>query len=82
METHLTRNHHHLFRRARLKQCLIGFLKDSNLTVDFNGKIDSVYNNLNTKFKILSTHVKKLEMHIVQTREVVKRQQALVKGGG
>ena len=28
-----------------------------NLTVDFNGKIDSVYNNLDTKFETLNTHV-------------------------
>ena len=38
-----------------------------SMTVDFNGKIDSVYNNLNTKFDVLSTHVKKLEMKVVQT---------------
>ena len=38
-----------------------------SMTVDFNGKIDSVYNNLNIKFETLSTHVKKLEMQIVQT---------------
>ena len=36
-----------------------------NLTVDFNGKIDSLY-NLNTKFETLSTHVKKMEMQVVQ----------------
>ena len=38
-----------------------------NLTVDFNGKIDSVYNNLTTKFETLSSHAKKLEMQVVQT---------------
>ena len=38
-----------------------------NLTVDFNEKIDSLYKNLNTKFETLSTHVKKLEMQVVQT---------------
>ena len=38
-----------------------------NLTLDFNGKIYSVYNNLNTKFETLSTHVNKLEMQVVQT---------------
>ena len=27
------------------------------MTVDFNGKIDSVYTNLNTRFETLSTHV-------------------------
>ena len=29
METILTRSYHHRLKRARLKQCLIGFLKDS-----------------------------------------------------
>ena len=43
------------------------------MTVDFNGEIDSVYTNLNTKFETLSTHVKKLEMKVVQTGEAVKR---------
>lgn len=36
-------------------------------TVDFNGKIDYVYNNLNTKFETLNIHAKKLEMHVVHT---------------
>ena len=42
------------------------------MTVDFNGKIDFVDTNLNTKFETLSTHVKKLEMQVVQTGEAVK----------
>ena len=46
------------------------------MTGDFNGKVDSVYNNLNTKFETLHTHVKKLEMQVVQTGEAVKRQRA------
>ena len=53
-----------------------------SMTVDFNGKIDSVYNNLNKKFETLSTHVKKLEMQVVQTGEVVKRQEALTRRVG
>lgn len=32
-----------------------------NLTMDYKGKIDDVYTNLNEKFEALSTHVKKLE---------------------
>ena len=35
------------------------------MTLDFNGKIDFVYTNLNTKFETLSTHMKKLEMQVV-----------------
>ena len=49
------------------------------MTVDFNGKIDSVYTNLNTKFETLSTHVKKLKMQVVQTGDAVKRQEALTR---
>ncbi|KAF2554759.1 hypothetical protein F2Q68_00014632 [Brassica cretica] len=52
------------------------------MTVDFNGKIDSVYTNLNTKFETLSTHVKKLEMQVVQTGDAVKRQEASTRGVG
>ena len=37
------------------------------LRVDFNGKINVVYTNLNTKFEPLSTHLKKLETQMVQT---------------
>ena len=48
--------------KAMLDQVLEGQQK---LTVDFNGKIDSVNNNLNTKFETLNTHVKKLEMKVV-----------------
>lgn len=43
------------------------------LRVDFNGKINVVYTNLNTKFEPLSTHLKKLETQMVQTGEAVKR---------
>ena len=50
------------------------------MRVDFNGKIDYVYTNLNTKFETLSTQVKKLEMQVLQTGEAVKRQGALTKG--
>ena len=50
------------------------------MTVDYNGKIDSVHPNLNTKFETLSTHVKKIEMQVVQTGEAVKRQEALTRG--
>ena len=52
------------------------------MTVDFNGKIDFVYTNMNTKFETLSTHVKKLEMQVVQIGEADKRQEALTRGVG
>ena len=46
-----------------------------NLTVDFNGKIDSVYTNLNSKIDTLGTQVRKLEMQIVQIGEASKRRE-------
>ncbi|KAF2604994.1 hypothetical protein F2Q70_00025774 [Brassica cretica] len=50
--------------------------------MDFNGKIDDVYTNMNTKFESFSTHVNKLEMQVIQTGEDVKRQEASIKGEG
>ncbi|KAF3594857.1 hypothetical protein DY000_02021618 [Brassica cretica] len=38
------------------------------------------HRRLNTKFETLSTHVKKLEMQVVQTGDVVKRQEASTRG--
>ncbi|KAF3545561.1 hypothetical protein DY000_02007762 [Brassica cretica] len=42
--------------------------------------IDVVYNELNTKFETLNTHVKKLETQVVQKGEVVKKQETFNKG--
>ena len=56
------------------------FEGQQNLTVDFNGKVDSVYNNMNIKFETLNTHLKKLEMQVVQTGKAVKKQEALARG--
>ena len=52
------------------------------MTVDFNGKIDYLYTNLNTKFETLSTHVKNLEMQVVQTGDAIRRQEASIRGVG
>ena len=52
------------------------------MIVDFHGKIDYVYTNLHPKFETLSTHVKKLEMQVVQTGDAVKRQEASTRGVG
>ena len=50
--------------------------------MDFNGKIDSAYNSLNTRIQTLGTQVRKLEMQAVQTRDTVKRQEALAREVG
>ena len=52
------------------------------LTVDFNGKIDSAYNSLNTRIETLGTQMRKLEMQVVQTGDTVKRQEALAREVG
>ncbi|XP_024006610.1 uncharacterized protein LOC112083112 [Eutrema salsugineum] len=39
------------------------------ITVDFNGKIDALYLNLNGKFEALNIHVKKLDIQVAQTAE-------------
>ena len=52
------------------------------LMVNFNGKIDAVYTELNSKFESLNNHVRKLEIHVVKTGETVKRHDALIKGNG
>ena len=44
------------------------------MIVDINGKIDSVYTNLNTNFETLSSHVKKMEIQVVQTGDAIRRQ--------
>ena len=37
------------------------------MMVNFNGKIDAVFTELNSKFESLNNHVRKLEKHVVQT---------------
>ncbi|KAL1188094.1 hypothetical protein V5N11_003129 [Cardamine amara subsp. amara] len=50
--------------KAMLEQILEGQQK---ITVDFNGKIDALYTDLNSKVEALSTHVKKLDIQVAQT---------------
>ncbi|KAF8114095.1 hypothetical protein N665_0042s0017 [Sinapis alba] len=49
------------------------------MTVDFNGKIDGLHLNLNTKFENLNTHVKKLENQVMQASETIRRHESLIK---
>ncbi|XP_024009361.1 uncharacterized protein LOC112084457 [Eutrema salsugineum] len=50
------------------------------MTVDFNGKIDALYLDLNGKIEVLNTHVKKLDTQVAQTTESVKRQEGFFPG--
>lgn len=45
------------------------------MTVKFNGKIDSMYNDLNGKFEDLDTHVKKSDTQVAQNDGFVKREE-------
>ena len=55
-------------QESKIKEMLDRVLEThQRMTVDFNGKTDFIYTYLNTKFETLSTHVKKLEMQVVQT---------------
>src|SRR5690606_39768801 len=53
---------------AMLYQVLEGQQK---LTVDFNGKFDSIYKDLDTKMETLGTQVRKLETQVVQNEEAI-----------
>ncbi|KAL1219712.1 hypothetical protein V5N11_032359 [Cardamine amara subsp. amara] len=57
--------------KSMLEQILEGQQK---ITVDFNGKINNLYTDLNEKFKALSTHAKKLDVQVAQTVGSIKRQ--------
>ena len=50
--------------------------------VNFNGKIDVFYSELNSKFESLNTHVRKLETQVVQTANTIKRHEAFMKDKG
>ncbi|XP_024005011.1 uncharacterized protein LOC112082144 [Eutrema salsugineum] len=63
--------------KSMLEQILEGQQK---MTVDFNGKIDALYMDLNGKIEVLNTHVKKLDTQVAQTAESVKRQEGFLPG--
>ncbi|XP_024016195.1 uncharacterized protein LOC112089678 [Eutrema salsugineum] len=63
--------------KSMLEQILEGQQK---MTVDFNGKIDALYLDLNGKIEVLNTHVKKLDTQVAQTAEFVKRQEGFLPG--
>ncbi|XP_024010435.1 uncharacterized protein LOC112085454 [Eutrema salsugineum] len=63
--------------KSMLEQILEGQQK---LTVDFNGKMDALYLDLNGKIKALNTHVKQLDTQVAQTARSVKRQEGFLHG--
>ncbi|KAL1212234.1 hypothetical protein V5N11_030303 [Cardamine amara subsp. amara] len=62
---------------SMLEQLLEGQQK---ITVDFNGKLDSLYTDLNGKIEQLNIHVKKLDTQVAQTAGAVKRQDGFLPG--
>ncbi|KAG7568089.1 Retrotransposon gag domain [Arabidopsis thaliana x Arabidopsis arenosa] len=60
-----------------LEQILEGQTK---LTVEFNGKFDAIYSDLNGKIDTLNTHMKKLDVQVAQTAAAVKRQDGVLPG--
>ncbi|XP_024011322.1 uncharacterized protein LOC112086585 [Eutrema salsugineum] len=63
--------------KSMLEQILEGQQK---LTVDFNGKMDALYLDLNAKIEALNTHVKQLDTQVAQTTGSVKRQEGFLPG--
>ncbi|KAG7548017.1 hypothetical protein ISN44_As12g032250 [Arabidopsis suecica] len=60
-----------------LEQILEGHTK---LTVEFNGKFDAIYSDLNGKIDTLNTHMKKLDVQVAQTATAVRRQDGVLPG--
>jgi len=52
----------------------------TKLVVEFNGKFDAVYIDLNGKIDNLSSHLKKLDVHVAQTTQSIKRQEGFLPG--
>jgi len=52
----------------------------TKLVMEFNGKFDAVYIDLNGKIDNLSSHLKKLDVHVAQTAQSIKGQEGFVPG--
>jgi len=58
-----------------LEQILKG---QSKLVVEFNGKFDAIYTDLNRKIDNLSSHMKTLDVQVAQTVQFIKRQEGFL----
>jgi len=66
---------------TRVESMLEQILKSqTKLVVEFNGKFDDVYIDLNGKIDNLSSHLKKLDVHVAQTAQSIKRQEGFLPG--
>ena len=76
-------NQPHQTKESKTKSMLDQVLEgQQKLMVNFDGKIDVVYSELNSKFESLNTHVRKLETQVVKTAHTIKRQETFMKGKG
>ncbi|XP_024016225.1 uncharacterized protein LOC112089706 [Eutrema salsugineum] len=62
-----------------MQQLLVNQQKSS---MEMNAKMDTMYNDLNGKYKAVWTHVKKLDVQVAQTAEAVKRSPGTLPGKG
>ena len=62
---------------SMLEQILESQIK---IVVEFNGKFDAVYTDLNGKIDNLSSHLKKLDVQVAQTAQSIQRQEGFLPG--
>ncbi|KAG7572428.1 Retrotransposon gag domain [Arabidopsis suecica] len=69
------------FNNSKMETMLEQILEgQTKLTVEFNGKFDAIYSDLNGKIDTLNTHMKKLDVQVAQTAAAVKRQDGVLPG--
>ncbi|KAG7529622.1 hypothetical protein ISN44_Un131g000100 [Arabidopsis suecica] len=67
--------------KTRIESMLEQILKSqTKLVLEFNGKFDAVYTDLNGKIDNLSSHLKKLDVQVAQTAQSIKRQEGFLHG--
>ena len=54
--------------------------EQQKMTVEFNGKIDALYANLNGKYETLNNHIKRLDSQFAQSAENTKRPDGVLPG--
>ncbi|KAL1193254.1 hypothetical protein V5N11_017087 [Cardamine amara subsp. amara] len=62
-----------------MQQHLLQKKKSAN---EINVKVDNMYNDLNNKYKAISTHLKVLDTQVAQTADTMKRQQGVLPAKG
>ncbi|KAF3589483.1 hypothetical protein F2Q69_00031070 [Brassica cretica] len=52
----------------------------NQVSTDINTRMDNMFTELNTKYDAVSNHIKRIDVHLAQTAESVKRQQCTLPG--